>query len=458
MVYEKVRRNVYVFLLSCISVIVIFISVYLINIGNINRSYYDADNTEDRVALRKFPYPYKAAMTISSDIDGTTTKEEFLEIQKFLNTKEETSMGEGVGLDIGNSFVMYAPPTCAFSYFSGNPGNSQVIRRFINSGYIDFIHSYGEKADFTRKDAARAIRELNDNQCKVDVWVDHARTPDNLGDDTTFGLGDHPESSAYHSDLTLAYGIKFAWLGRVTTVIGQSMPVSLKTFSSIFDSRHPIDSLKNMVKEFAKNVLAVLGNRKYAMHKNYDLIRVAKLDDGQKVYEFMRFDNYWKGVAEGATSRRLAYVISRRTLERLKEAGGYMVVYTHLGKNSDCSQVIAEETQNALRDLASEQERGNIYVTTTSRLLNYYLNYKYLNWSHEPKGDETVITISSVEDPVFGSFIPTIEDLQGITFYVPDKNKIRIYINDKEITNIQRNPPDFKERESVTIWQREGTA
>lgn len=458
MKFKRFRKTLYILLLSFVVVVLAFASNYLITIYNINRSYYKAYNTNDGVALRKFPYPYKTAMTISSDIDGTTTKEEFLEIQRFLNTKEETSMGHGVGLDIGNSFVMYAPPTCAFSYFSGNPGNAQIIKRFINSRYMDIMHSYGEKADFTRKDAVRAIKELNDNQCKVDVWVDHAKTPDNLGDDTTFGLGDHPESSAYHSDLTLAYGIKFCWMGRVTTVIGQSAPVSLKTFSSIYDSLHPIDSLKNMLKEFAKNVLAVLGNRKYAMHKNYDLIRVAKLDDGQKVYEFMRFDNYWKGVAEGATSRRLAYVISRRTLERLKEVGGYMVVYTHLGKNSDCSQVIAEETQNALRDLASEQERGNIYVTTTSRLLNYYLNYKYLNWSHETKGDETVITISSVEDPVFGSFIPTIEDLQGITFYVPDKDKIRIYINDKEITNIQRNPPDFKERESVTIWERGATA
>jgi len=455
---KKFRKTLYVLFLSFVIVVLAFVAIYLVNIYNINRSYYHEYNTKEEVALRKFPYPYKAALTICSDIDGTTTKEEFLEIQKFLNAREETSMGEGVGLEIGNSFVMYAPPTCAFSYFSGNPGNAQIIRKFIKAGYIDFLHSYGEKADFTRKDAIKAIEELNDNQCKVDVWVDHARTPDNLGDDTTFGLGDHPESSAYHSDLTLAYGIKFVWLGRVTTVIGQSVPITLKTFSSIYDSRHPVDSLKNTLKEFAKNILAVFGNKKYAMHKSYDLIRVAKLDDGQKVYEFLRFDNYWKGVAEGATSRRLAYVISRRMLERLKEVGGYMVVYTHLGKNSDSSQVIAKETQNALRDLASEQERGNIYVTTTSRLLNYYLNYKYLNWSHETKGDEMVITISSVEDPVFGSFIPTIEDLQGITFYIPDKDKIRIYINDKEITNIQRNPPDFKERESVTIWEREETA
>ncbi len=455
---KRFRKTLYILLLSFAVVILAFASIYLINIYNIDRSYYQAYNAEGKVALRKFPYPYKAAMTICSDIDGTTTKEEFLEIQKFLNTKEETSMGEGVGLEIGNSFMMYAPPTCAFSYFSGNPGNAQIIKKFIKAGYIDFLHSYGEKDDFTRKDAIKAIEELNNNQYKVDIWVDHARTPDNLGDDTTFGSGDHPDSTAYHSDLTLAYGIKFVWLGRITTVIGQSVPITLKTFSSVYDSRHPVQSLINMGKEFAKNVLAVFGNKKYAMHKNYDLIRIAKLDDGQKAYEFLRFDNYWKGIATGATSKRLAYVISQQTLERLKKVGGYMVVYTHLGKNSDCSQVIAKETQIALRDLASEYERGNIYVTTTSNLLNYYVNHKYLNWSYETKGDEIIITISSVEDPVFGSFVPTIQHLQDITFYVPDKDKTRIYINDKEIVNIQRNPPDYIKRESVTIWKREGKA
>ena len=455
---KRFKKILYILLLSFAVVILAFTSVYLINIYNINRSYYQAYNAKGEVALRKFPYPYKAAMTICSDIDGTTTKEEFLEIQKFLNTKDQTSMGEGVGLEIGNSFMMYAPPTCAFSYFSGNPGNAQVIKKFIKTGYIDFLHSYGEKYDFTRKDAIKAIKELNNNQCKVDVWVDHAKTPDNLGDDCTFGLGDHPDSIVYHSDLTLAYGIKFVWLGRITMVIGQSVPISLKTFSSVYDSHHPVQSLINIGKEFAKNVLAVFGNKKYAMHKSYDLIRIAKLNDGQKAYEFLRFDNYWKGIATGATSKRLAYVISQQALERLKEVGGYMVVYTHLGKNSDCSEVVAKETQNALRDLASEYERGNIYVTTTSRILNYYINHKYLKWSYETKGEEMIITISSVEDPVFGSFVPTIEDLRGITFYVPDKDKIRIYINEKEITNIQRNPRDFKERESVTIWQREGTA
>ena len=448
---KRFRRSLYILLSSFAAIISAFASIYLIKIYGINRSYYRAYNTEGIVALRKFPYPYKAAMTICSDIDGTTTVNEFLEIHKFLNSNEMTSMGRGVGLDIGDSFMMYAPPTCALSYYSGSPQNAQIIEKFIKSGYIDFMHSYGEKADFTRKDAIKAIKQLSKNRCKVDVWVDHATTVDNLGDDLTFGLGDHPDSTAYHSDITLAYGIRFVWLGRITMVIGQSIPITLKTFSSIYDSSHPIHSFINMGKEFGKNVLAVFGNRKYAMHKSYDLMRIVKLDDGQKVYEFLRFDNHWKGVATGATSKRLAYVLSKRTLERLKEVGGYMIVYTHLGKNSDCSQVVAKETQMLLRDLAGEYEGGNIYITTTSKLLNYYLNRKYLNWSYEIKGNEIVITIFCVEDPVFGSFVPTVRNLQGISFYVPDKDKARIYISGREIANIQRNPPDYSKRESITI-------
>jgi len=56
-----------------------------------------------------------------------------------------------------------------------------------------------------------------------------------------------------------------------------------------------------------------------------------------------------------------------------------------------------------------------------------------------------------VEDPVFGSLVPTVQNLQGITFYVPDKDKVQIYVGGKEIENIRRNPADYRGRESATI-------
>jgi hypothetical protein len=39
--------------------------------------------------------------------------------------------------------------------------------------------------------------------------------------------------------------------------------------------------------------------KKYAIHKNNNLVKIKTLDDGQRVYEFMRFDNCWQGLSNG---------------------------------------------------------------------------------------------------------------------------------------------------------------
>lgn len=448
---RTIKKAFYIFSSCILSGILLLIAIYSINIHRINKEYSSRYSIASQVVVRKFPYPYKAAMAICSDIDNTESLEEFLEIQKFLSTRGMTSMGKGVGLEIGNSFFFYEPKDQAISYFFGGSSVRETIITSIKSGQIDVMHSYGKKSDFTREDAIKSLAELKKNNCKVDVWVDHDRSISNLGDDVTFGLGDHPDSIAYHADLTLSYGIKFAWLGRVTMITGQSVPISIRTFAGIYNPEYPIRSLTNISKEFGKNAVAVFGSKKYAMHKDNDLVRIVKLDDGNKVYEFTRFDDFWEGVATGATNKRLAYVISDKTLKRLKEAEGYMIVYTHLGKNSDCPKYICKETQDAFRNLAEEYRAGNIYVTTTSRLLNYYVNQKYLDWSYEFKADKTKIKINSVKDPVFGTFTPTLKDLQGITFYVPDRGKASVLLGKQELDLLQRNYPDHTGRESVTI-------
>ena len=66
--------------------------------------------------LRKYPYPFRSALTICNDID-LTTPEEFLEIHRFLNTKQVTPMGVGVGLEIGDSFWMYTAAPQLFRLF-----------------------------------------------------------------------------------------------------------------------------------------------------------------------------------------------------------------------------------------------------------------------------------------------------------------------------------------------------
>src|SRR5262245_58556586 len=57
------------------------------------------------VTQRRFPYPYKALLAISSDVDAMSPWE-FTRIHRFLNTRTPRIpyYGDGVGLDIGDSF------------------------------------------------------------------------------------------------------------------------------------------------------------------------------------------------------------------------------------------------------------------------------------------------------------------------------------------------------------------
>jgi hypothetical protein len=234
-------------------------------------------------------------------------------------------------------------------------------------------------------------------------------------------------------------------------IAGQAVPISINTFCDIFNSNYPIHSIVNIGKEFSKNFLGVLGLKKYAMHEKNDLIKISTLNDGQKVYEFMRFDTHWKGVGRGADANGLANSISQQVLERLKNREGYMVVYTHLGKNAGNQEPIPKETRNALRNLADEFKNGAIFVTSTSKLLKYYLHNRYLYWSHEFKNNELHIHIQKIKEPISGERIPTLKDLTGITFYISDRKIARVFVNKKELKNIKRNAADYTGRESITL-------
>jgi glycine/serine hydroxymethyltransferase len=120
--------------------------------------------------------------------------------------------------------------------------------------------------------------------------------------------------------------------------------------------------LINMLKQF-------VGKQKLkTINESNKQLQPVVLDDGSKIYGFVRY-GFWK--KQNAVN--LAEVINVNTLKELKSKHGYMVVYTHLGSNSGSEYFIPEESQKALRHLADEFRKGEIYVTTISKLLKYNL-------------------------------------------------------------------------------------
>ena len=445
----KFRQIVKYTLLLPTVLVFLLILVYIFIITGINNEYEAEYNNNSEVSLRKFPYPYQAALAISSDIDATKTAEEFVQIQNFLITEDSTVLGKGVGLEIGNSFYCYDPEN-SFSLFSGSEIDNQVIEKYVALGYLDFLHSFGDKLNFNRSDAKIAIEALNKLDRKLEVWADHSYTIDNINHGIMGGHGAIPDSSGYHTDLTIQYGFKYFWLGRVSSLFVCEAPLNPKTILNVFDTHHPLSSLQTLTKEFIKHVLGILGNSKYAVHRDYSLVKIKTLLDGEKVFEFLRTNSYWEGVNRGENSIGLGYVLSQKNLDHLIDMSGYSIVYTHLGKNPENGPLLGAETIKGLRRLANENRNGKIYVTTSSKMLNYYTNRKYLKYDVDREQNRTHIYINSIFDPLSGQYQnPSLEDLQGITFYVTDPDYTDVYINDILVTSIIKNPADHIHKKSI---------
>jgi hypothetical protein len=371
------------------------------------------------VILRRIPYPYAAALSICSDLDETPDDRVFFDTARYLNTHEATPMGPGLGLEVGNSIYFDMAPD-RFSYWNSDETARAFVRAMIRSGHVDCIHSFGDRAD-TRAHAKRALEELARHGCGLEVWVDHSVAPSNFGTDIMRGQGDDPGSRVYHADLSRAFGIRYVWRGRVTSVIGQDRSARL---GGLFRWGHPWTSARTVAKELAKQLLARVGGRKYSMHGRNRVYRATRLRDGGVVFEFLRCNPHWAGVSRGDTADGLGEVLTEGFLRTLVEREGVCVLCTHLGKVRSRREPLPPSSCEALGRVALASRDGRLLVASTRRILRYLTVRDYLRYRVEDHPARRTIRLSSVEDPITGPRRPTLEELQGVTFVTPQREVV----------------------------------
>lgn len=384
------------------------------------------DVGERTVTLRPFPHPFRAMLSINSDIDRTSPLR-FREIHRFLNTKEETPLGPGLGLDISDSMWFYRPRlgrldpvSTELSYFHGTDWTvvspfAEEVLHYVRCGWIDTIHGYGNFSQatdpdqrFTRRHAEEALGVLAREGLTIPVWSNHGAA----GNIQNIGLrpwmeGDDPDSPAYHADLLRPAGVVYHWgIGRATEA---GAPTKLKA---------------------------------------------RELHDGEPCWEFTRFSSRsfedaerdglpeWQVEAEAGRQRKtpilwlprwLHVQLAESVLSGLVEGGHFSVVAQHLGTARPMI-VLGGPAAEALRRLASWQESGDILVARTSRQLAYNRARDNLRFSADV-GDDGALTIdvTTVDDPVLGSSVPTIDDLRGITFVVEEAARARLLVAGQEL-------------------------
>lgn len=220
------------------------------DVSNLKHEGHDYKNGD----LRKFPYPYSSMLSICSDIDDTTL-EDFKIYHQFLNTKQDTPHGKGLGLDVGDSMWLYMGekylkskngihrPDEVMTYYKGinvnKENNAYEITNFIKGGWIDCIHTFGDFSAedergtlFTRKLAISGWETFKNIGFTPKVWINHG----NKSNKQNFGAavsssfmsyqeGDNPDSRYYHTDITLENGIKYVWNSVNSDTFGQDYPL-----------------------------------------------------------------------------------------------------------------------------------------------------------------------------------------------------------------------------------------
>lgn len=384
---------------------------------------------------RPYPYPFRAMLAINTDIDHTTARV-FREVHRFLHTEEATSMGPGVGLDVADSMWFYKrvandPDSldAQIAYFMGDdwqdpsPFADELIE-YVRAGWIDTLHSYGDFSQakrtgrlFTREHALRVVEICRQRNVHIPVWANHGNefNRQNVGD-LSYMEGDTPGSSAYHADLFSDVGVRYVaseltgedWMDPVVQPgrLGGGQPV-WNFRRSAFVQGHPDTS--------------ILGRR----------------------YGVPYSTKRGEGILYVWHPRALHLQITAERLERLAAEEASVVLAQHLGSVRPLNR-LGRPAVEAFRSLRTSEEAGQVLTTRTSRLLDYHRARDHLVPQVRNEEGHSIIDLASVDDPVTGARVPSIEEVRGITFYVPDPDSAVIEVAGRPLDDglISRNPSD----------------
>ena len=356
------------------------------------------------VDLLKHPYPYKCSFSICSDCDYVT-REVFEAIHQFINTTDYTEFGKGLGLPIADSMFMYCERPGVLSYFEGisdRPSQeSSFLKDVIREGWIDSLHAYGDFVNpntFSRDLAKRALSELEKNNIKLKVWIDHgsADNSQNLNLPRIFSKGDNPRDKAYHADLLKAYGITFI-AGYNSDLIGQNGRRKYRA-KPMTQPGVPFSFLKR------------IHGRLYGMK----LLGEVNCKDRSFFYSFCRARN---GILRPDAST-LSYQLSQENLKKLIQSEGTMILYQHLGvinRNAKAFSHLDSEAVRALENMAEGYRNQIIWIAPTSKLLRYTLVRDNMALRCSNRSDELVIEMIKTNNEL-KEFER--EDLENISFRI----------------------------------------
>lgn len=314
------------------------------------------------IEILKYPYPFKAWISISNDPDNTDIAA-WRELNTFLFDEMKLPWANAV---FPFSFNQNLPTQVNLSDY---PEIAQQPTDTLHT-WGDFVHagSYG----FSRNDAEAALGLLSKFDIKPKVWVDHSRFTGNLIHNKGWGATPQSVDSSgvsykvfeYTLDLVWKAGIRYIWDGTVSSFVGQDRSLKLAEVLAPYSWPGKVKFVFNNSKSLFRLIKGIQDNNA--------LYRKHQFPDGRMFYIFSRFGSWLKADIDG-----LAEIISAEVINELIDNEGAIIVYTHLGKKNGKrfdtvqSHHIPEETKACIRNIKSKMDAQVLKFSSVSYLLDY---------------------------------------------------------------------------------------
>jgi hypothetical protein len=393
--------------------------------------------------LRSWPYPFQAGLTISNDAEFMSF-EFFEELMAFLNTESQTTLGQGLGIEVTSSVFHFSANPYNFSIFDGAALDARLsqyayrIDEYLRAGWIDTLHAYGDfdnAGGFERAHAVRCVEHLKKSGVSVNVFSNHGGIENiqNVGQDASYHRGDQKGHIAYHTDLWKEMGIRYAW---TDSMVIQSLKM-------------PSLAIRQRLSSFRRSLMGD-AEKDYFKTQDTSILKTIQLNDDLNVVGFQRF----RGT--GANAPNLSswgYQLAQIPWQEFYRNCEGLVLYQHFGVlyriNGRCTagtiKAIKQRPEVYIapfRFLAREYKEGRLWLAGCARFLNYLKMRDEIEVICGHDGFIRLQLNASASNPL--------EVLQGLTIYIDPVNFRGLLFKGAEIP-VQFNGPDYSGRYSVTV-------
>lgn len=351
------------------------------------------------VSVRPFPYPYVAGFALANE-NTYANRDLFEEIHGFVSGREATAYGDGLGLEVGDSFAVAPDGSPRLAVGDAGRVDGTRLDQLSQAGWLDSLYCPDTSA---RRALAGVLAR----------WRPNRRPSVFLG-----AIGPSDEAALAEAGVRFFGDDGLIEIDKFGDHQDHRTSERFRLAAREYDWGRWIDRARGGEPMSDAKVLAGWMNQ--TIHAE---------DRGTGAHlSFKRYCGPWL-----ASMPTFSGQVTSVLLDQLTNLSGAVVVRQQLGRWSlvgaaparsqarpNESPALDRHAVAAWREIAERNAAGQLWVVTTARLLDHLWRRQALQFIVEKSADKWIVRLQCLSCPVLGERAIESGDLNGLSFTVPE--------------------------------------